>query len=335
VSSGVDPPAPAPAPAAGEPPALASVLVTGAAGFIGSHLAEACLERGWRVLAVDCFADYYDAALKQRNAEALRSHPRCTFLEADLMELDPAELFAGVDVAFHLAAQAGVRASWGSSFDVYLRQNVAVTQRLLEAARGSRLQRFVYASSSSVYGDAEAFPTREDAAPKPVSPYGVTKVACEQLARLYHRNYGVPCVGIRYFTVFGPRQRPDMAFNRLIAATLAGEEFTVFGDGGQTRDFTFVADAVDGTLAAGLRGTPGSLYNLGGGARRSMNDVFATVEALLDRAPNLRFTETQRCDARDTAADITLAAVELGFAPRRSFEDGLRAQVTWQTLAAV
>ena len=306
-----------------------SVLITGAAGFIGSHLTERCLDRGWRVTAVDAFTDYYSDGLKRLNIAAAAEDANCVMLDADLLELDLPELLADVSVVFHLAAQPGVRPSW-DCFDLYTRQNVAVTQRLLDAARGSSVERVVIASSSSVYGDAEALPTREEFAPRPVSPYGVTKVAVEHLAHVYWRNFGVPTVCLRYFTVYGPRQRPDMAFNRLIGCALAGSEFEVFGDGNQTRDFTYVSDVVEATVAASERGSPGAAYNVGGGSRRSMNSVIATLaESLGVRVPTIHRPQ-QAGDARDTAADITLAGKDLGFRPAADFTGGIRAQLEWQ-----
>jgi UDP-glucose 4-epimerase len=306
-----------------------SVLITGAAGFIGSHLTERCLSLGWGVTAVDALTSYYDESVKRRNIEASAGHPDCTFIEGDLLQLDLGELVAGASLVFHLAAQPGVRASW-SDFGLYARANIDATQRLLEAAREVALERFVLASSSSIYGDAEAMPTGEDVRPQPVSPYGVTKVAAEHMAHVYWRNFGVPTVCLRYFTVYGPRQRPDMAFNRLIAGALVGEPFAMFGDGTQTRDFTFVTDAVNGTIAAGQCGRPGRAYNLGGGSRRSMNDVLGSLGELLGSHVEREYVARQAGDARDTAADICLARQDLGYEPSFEFEAGLSAQLDWQ-----
>ena len=308
---------------------MTRVLITGAAGFIGSHLTEACLARGWSVTAVDSLTTYYSPTTKVRNAATFAAHPACTYLEQDVLDLDLTALVAESDIVFHLAAQAGVRASWGQSFDVYTQLNVTVLQRLLEAARtAGELSRFVFASSSSVYGDAESLPTTEDQSPKPLSPYGATKVLGEHLCYLYHRSFGVPTVSLRFFSVYGPRQRPDMAFNRAIDAALAGREFVVYGDGRQTRDFTFVADIVDGTIAAGLAGTPGGVYNLGGGSRVSMLEVLDVIRTETGGLA-VRHQEAQRGDARDTAADISRAATDLGYAPTRTVAQGLREQVAW------
>ncbi len=306
-----------------------SVLITGAAGFIGSHLAERCLELGWRVLAIDSFTPYYDEGLKRRNIAPALEHPNCTFVEGDLLTLELTPLLENAAIVFHLAAQPGVRASW-DEFEIYTRLNVDATQRLLHSARGLPLERFVIASSSSIYGDAESLPTHEGVRPMPVSPYGATKVLTEHLAQIYCRAFDVPTVSLRYFTVFGPRQRPDMAFNRLIGQALERKPFRVFGDGNQTRDFTFVADAVSGTIAAGQRGRAGSTYNIGGGSRRSMNSVFETLAELTGVPVERAYSDSQVGDARDTAADISLAERDLDFKPAYDFADGLSAQLEWQ-----
>lgn len=308
---------------------MTRVLITGAAGFIGSHLTEACLARGWQVTAIDSLTTYYSPATKVRNAQAFSGHPACTYLEQDILDVDLPALVGDADLVFHLAAQAGVRASWGQSFDVYTQLNVTVLQRLLEAARGaSDLRKFVFASSSSVYGDAESLPTSEDQILKPLSPYGATKALGENLCYLYHRSFAVPTVSLRFFSVYGPRQRPDMAFNRAIDAAMGGRDFTVFGDGLQTRDFTFVADIVDGTLAAAEHGRVGGCYNLGGGSRISMREALDIIRGEAG-ALTVRHEESQRGDARDTAADITRAQQDLGYQPTRSVAQGLEEQVAW------
>jgi nucleoside-diphosphate-sugar epimerase len=304
-------------------------LVTGAAGFIGSHLSEGLLARGAQVVGLDCFTDYYARDLKEANLEGLRAHGRFRFVEARLQDADLASLLDGVTHVFHLAAQAGVRKSWGADFRVYTDNNVDASQRLLEASVGLPLHRFVYASSSSLYGDNVSIPMREDALPQPVSPYGVTKLAAEQLCYLYHVNHRVPATSVRYFTVYGPRQRPDMAFNRFIKAAMAGAPITLYGDGEQTRDFTFVQDAVAATIAAGERGVPGRAYNIGGGSRVSVNQVLAIVERLAGRPLHVRREPAQKGDMRDTFADTSLARADLGFAPTVSLEEGIEAEYRW------
>lgn len=305
------------------------ILITGAAGFIGSHLTDRCLSLGYRVIALDSFTSSYAAEAKRRNISAAGGNPRCITVEADLLDIDLAPLLEEVGIVFHLAGQPGVRASW-EDFELYSRLNVIATQRLLHAARGISLDRVVVASSSSIYGDAETLPTTEDVPPRPVSPYGVTKVAIEHLARVYWQNFGVPAVCLRYFTVYGPRQRPDMAFHKLISCALARRPFEVFGDGAQTRDFTFVADVVSATLAAARRGKPGSAYNIAGGSRVSVNTVLETLEHILGRPLDREYLRLQAGDARDTAADIGLARRDLGFEPAYSLIRGLEAQVEWQ-----
>ncbi len=304
-------------------------LVTGAAGFIGSTLAEHLVARGADVVGLDCFTDYYPRAAKERNLAALRAMAGFRFVEARIQDADLPGLLRDRTHVFHLAAQAGVRKSWGRDFDVYTVNNVEATQILLEAAAPLGLERFVYASSSSVYGDRVAIPMREDALPQPVSPYGVTKLAAEQLCYLYHVNYGVPTVSLRYFTVYGPRQRPDMAFHKILRSTMRGESFHLFGDGGQTRDFTFVADAVAATAAAGDRGVPGAVYNIGGGSRVSMNEVIELIGRVSGRAPAVIVDPVQKGDMRHTYADTTAARRDLGFSPGTTLEEGLRAEYGW------
>jgi UDP-glucose 4-epimerase len=305
-------------------------LVTGAAGFVGSHVSEALLAQGAEVVGIDCFTDYYSRELKERNLAGLRAHPHFSFHEAALQQSDVAALLDGVSQVYHLAAQAGVRKSWGTDFRTYIDHNIDATQRLLEAARGHKgLHRFVYASSSSVYGDVAAIPMREDAYLQPLSPYGVTKLAAEHLCHLYFANYGVPTVSLRFFTVYGPRQRPDMAFNRFIRAAFSHSPITLYGDGDQTRDFTFIADIVAANLAAGDRGRPGAVYNIGGGSRVSVKEVLALVAELTGRTLDIRREETQKGDMRDTFADTSRARADLGFRPGWTLRDGLAAEVEW------
>ena len=304
-------------------------LVTGAAGFIGSHLTGALLDKGASVVGLDCFTDYYARAIKETNLEENRRREAFRFVEASIQDADLPALLDGVTHVFHLAAQAGVRKSWGKDFQVYTTNNVEATQVLLEACVGRPIERFVHASSSSVYGDRAAIPMREDALPQPVSPYGVTKMAAEQLGYLYHVNYGVPTAAMRYFTVYGPRQRPDMAFHRFLRAVLRDEPITLYGDGEQTRDFTFVSDAVAATIAAAERGVPGTSYNIGGGSRVSMNNVVRIVERITGRSLRITREGAQKGDMRDTYADTSLARKDLGFAPRVTLEEGIEAEYRW------
>lgn len=304
-------------------------LVTGAAGFIGSHLAERLVASGASVLGLDSFADYYPREFKEKNLIGLRREPAFTFIESPLAGVPLPQLLDGVTHVFHLAAQAGVRKSWGRDFHVYTSNNIEATQLLLEACVDRPIERLVFASSSSVYGDHVALPMREDARPQPVSPYGVTKLAAEQLCYLYHVNCGIPTVALRYFTVYGPRQRPDMGFYRFLRAAVRDEPLPLFGDGRQTRDFTFVADAVTATAAAATRGRPGTVYNIGGGSRVELLDVFDLIRRITGHPLRVERLPAQRGDMRDTYADTTRARTDLGFAPTVTLEEGLRAQYEW------
>jgi UDP-glucuronate 4-epimerase len=305
-------------------------VVTGVAGFIGSHLAERLLDDGHEVVGVDAFTDYYPRTIKEANLAALRGRAGFTLVEADLAALDAGALLAGARYVFHQAGQAGVRRSWGDDFSVYLRDNVLATERLLEAAKGSAsLRTFVFASSSSVYGDAERFPTPEDVMPRPASPYGVTKLACEHLCRVYHESFAVPAVALRYFTVYGPRQRPDMALHRFIVALLENREITVFGDGEQARDFTYVADTVEANVLAARACPAGEVINVGGGTPVSVNQAIATLERIVGRRARVVHADGAKGDAWRTSADGTRARRRLGFEPRVALEHGLRRHVEW------
>jgi nucleoside-diphosphate-sugar epimerase len=318
-------------------------LVTGSAGFIGSTLTDALLADGHEVVGVDCFTEYYDVAIKQRNIAAARDHDAYTLLELDLATDELPEHALTVDGVFHQAAQAGVRASWGSEFRAYTDWNVLGTQRLLEALvqagrKSGRLPRVVYASSSSVYGNAEARPTREDALPAPVSPYGVTKLAAEHLMATYSHNFGLETVSLRYFTVFGPRQRPDMAFHRFIRAGLEGREITVYGDGTQSRDFTFIDDIVAANRAA--MDTPDlscEVLNLGGGTVVTVREVLDLLGEVLGQPLAVNYGETQLGDVRHTSADTSRARATIGFEPREDLRTGLEREAAWlrELLAAL
>jgi nucleoside-diphosphate-sugar epimerase len=302
-----------------------TVLVTGAAGFVGSTLVELLLDEGHATVGVDAFTDYYPRELKERNLSRLHGRTGFRFVEADLSRVAVAPLLTGVDTVFHLAGQPGVRASWGADFTHYVRNNVVTTQRLLEACRDRRLRKLVYASSSSVYGDAEAYPTPETLRPSPISPYGVTKLAAEHMCEVYRRTFDVPTVSLRLFTVYGPRQRPDMAFSRLVRAAVRGEPFELYGDGRQTRDFTFVGDVARAMVDAAA-GPWCGVANVGGGARTSMRQVLDVVSGLCGRL-DLVARETARGDVRHTAADTSVAQATFGYRPRTSLSDGLALMV--------
>jgi nucleoside-diphosphate-sugar epimerase len=291
--------------------------VTGAAGFIGSHLAEALTSAGHEVVGLDCFTDYYDPALKEENARGLDVR------RADLAEdeLD----FAGLDGVFHLAGQPGVR-SFGDVFPLYLRRNVLASQRVFEAAARDGV-RVVFASSSSIYGAAERYPTPEDIEPRPLSPYGITKLASEQLATAYAREFGLDCVTLRYFNAFGPRQRPDMAFTRIVLALGAGTRFDLFGDGEQSRGWTYVSDVVDATMLAMDRGS--GTYNVGGAIEASMNEAIALLETISGRTLDVSREPAVPGDQRRTRADTSRIRSELGWKPNVSLEEGLRRQWEW------
>lgn len=305
-------------------------LVTGVAGFIGSHLARRLLADGHHVAGIDALTDYYDVELKRANLASLFGD-RFEFIHADLNEVDLTSILSNTDVVFHLAGQPGVRKSWGRDFSTYVAENVLATQRLLEAARSNgAIQRFVYASSSSVYGNAESFPTNEEVVPRPQSPYGVTKLAAEHLCGLYADNFGVPTVSLRYFTVYGPRQRPDMAFARFVKAAINDSQIRIFGDGEQIRDFTFVEDVVQANiLAASIDSRPGSVFNVAGGTSISVNAVLRLLEEISGLRLRVEYLSPVAGDVSRTGGDTRRIADDLGWQPYIGVEEGLRSQLAW------
>ncbi len=305
-------------------------LVTGVAGFLGSTLAEALRRAGFEVVGVDAFTSNYEPARKRANLEGLSADRGFRLVEADLRNAPLQPLLEGVTHVAHLSALPGVRPSWGEAFREYSSHNILATQRLLEAVRGLAIARIAVASSSSVYGVPSRLPTPEDEPPRPISPYGVTKLATEALVHAYRRAHGVPGLALRYFTVYGPRQRPDMGFHRFFEAARRGEAVTVYGDGAQTRDFTYVDDAVSATLASLTRDVQEIAYNVGGGHRVALNNVLAAVERVTGRRIERRHVEAQKGDPRDTSADTSLARRDLGYEPRTSLEEGLERQWRWQ-----
>jgi UDP-glucuronate 4-epimerase len=305
-------------------------VVTGAAGFIGSHLAEALCGSGHQVLGIDCFTDYYERSSKRRNLDALESTRSFSLSTADLRTGALPPLFDGADVVFHLAGQPGVRESWSAGFADYCSHNILATQLVLEAAAACRCPRVVYASSSSIYGAAPSYPSSETDLPRPLSPYGVTKLAAEHLCGLYAENFGLSTVALRYFSVFGPRQRPDMAIGRVIGAALRGHTFTLHGTGEQERDFTYVQDVVEATAAAATADlAPGTVVNIGGGVATSMTDLIDLVGEATGGPVAVERTPVQAGDVDRTSANTDAAHLLLGWSPRFSLREGLAEQVAW------
>jgi nucleoside-diphosphate-sugar epimerase len=310
---------------------MATSIVTGVAGFIGSHLAETLLKQGERIIGIDEFNDYYEPKFKRKNLSFLQKYPTFELIEASISQLDWQTLLANAETIYHQAAQAGVRASWGKGFRRYTERNINATQIILEAAKdSSSLKRLVFASSSSVYGDAETLPTPESICPQPVSPYGITKLACERLCLLYSQNFQVPVTILRYFSVYGPRQRPDMAFHKFFQAAMVGKPISIYGDGQQTRDFTFVSDIVAANLAAAnISEAVGEIFNIGGGSRVVLAEVLDKIEAIAGFPIQKHYQEMAKGDARHTGADVSKARNILGYNPQVSYVEGLTHEWEW------
>ena len=304
-------------------------VVTGVAGFIGSHLAEELLEMGHQVVGIDAFTEFYPRQMKESNLFTIQNNNKFRLIEGRLQDLNLERVLSGADYIFHLAAQAGVRTSWGESFSDYVDNNIIATQVLLESSKKLHLKKLVYASSSSVYGDVDELPMSEDIKLCPISPYGVTKLAGERLSSVYHKSYRIPVIILRYFTVYGPRQRPDMAFHRFLRAAIDGNTIVIYGDGSQTRDFTYVSDAVRATLAAAEQGKPGRVYNIGGGNRISLKNALAVIKRVSGEKLKVKWDDFHRGDMRHTYADTTRAQRELNFAPQVDLEAGLKQQYQW------
>lgn len=306
-------------------------IVTGVAGFIGSHLAETLLRQGATVIGIDQFNSYYSLQLKLNNVDNLQKYSRFKLIKANIQDLDWQELLQSVDVVYHQAAQAGVRASWGEDFQHYTERNINATQVILEGAKKVQsLKRIVYASSSSIYGDAVTMPTPETLCPQPVSPYGITKLAGERLCRLYQQNFGVPITALRYFTVYGPRQRPDMAFHKFFKAAINQEAISIYGDGQQTRDYTYVSDAVAANLAAGEEPSAvGEVFNIGGGSRVTLMELLAIMEQVIGYPIKKNYIDKAAGDARHTSADVSKAKKILNYVPQVSLQEGLNKEWQW------
>ena len=308
---------------------MASCLVTGVAGFLGSHLAERLLREGHEVIGIDCFVPFYPRSVKERNLKALRRSPHFRLHEQDVRSADLARHLEGVEHVFHLAAQTGVRSSWGGEFAGYLEHNVLGTQQLLELCKGRRIGKFVYASSSSVYGACPTVAFSEDQALSPLSPYGVTKLAAEHLCSLYHRTFGVPVISLRLFTVYGPRQRPDMAIARFLAAVVEDQPITIYGDGEQTRDFTYVSDVMDAMIAAMELNAAGEVMNVGGGSTTSVNQLLQTLRRITGSRLRATHAPPAYGEMRHTLADVTKAGRMLHFRPKVDLEEGLIRHYEW------
>jgi UDP-glucose 4-epimerase len=300
-------------------------LVTGCAGFIGSNLTDRLLGDGYEVTGIDCFTDYYPRKIKESNIEDALRHPRFTFINRDILDM---EEFPDVDFVFHLAAQAGVRSSWGTGFSIYSKNNIEAAQQLLEWYTHKNIRKFICASSSSVYGNV-SLPMHEDMRVHPISPYGVSKLAAEHLCYLYWKNFQVPTTILRYFTVYGPRQRPDMAISRFVHAILHGEPITLYGDGNQTRDFTFVSDVVQANLNAAMEGIPGSVFNIGGGSRITINELISVIEKNCMKHAVVTYGSPQKGDVIDTLADMTKTGRCLRWKPEIPIREGIRRYVEW------
>ncbi len=304
-------------------------LVTGAAGFIASHLCRRLLKEGFKVVGIDSFTDFYPKRIKEKNIKPLRKDENFEFITGDLNDLDLKKILKKTDYVFHHAAQAGVRKSWGDNFSVYLKNNIEATQKLLEVAKNLNLKKFIYASSSSVYGNCPDLPMSETSPLHPFSPYGVTKLAAENLCLLYCKNYGVPSISLRFFTVYGPGQRPDMAFHKFFKAMAKDKQIPVYGDGNQTRDFTYIDDVIDANFASLKKGKVGEIYNIGGGTRKKLKDIFPLLENICQKQVRLVRKEKQKGDVPHTFANIEKARKDLNYSPQIKLRDGLKEEWLW------
>lgn len=304
-------------------------LVTGAAGFIGSHLCRRLLKEKYSVIGIDSFADYYPRWIKEKNIDSMTNDENFDFYEDEINTLDMSSFIKKADFVFHLAAQAGVRASWGQNFSIYTKNNIEATQKLLEIAKENPVSKFIYASSSSVYGYCPELPTSESSPLNPYSPYGVSKLAGEQLCVLYYKNYGVPTVSLRLFTVYGPSQRPDMAFHKFFKAIAEGKSISIYGDGKQTRDFTYIDDIIEAFFLSMTKGKNGEIYNVGGGNRKILEDILPLLERITQKKIEINREKNQKGDVLHTFAKIEKAKMDLGFSPQTQIEEGLREEWLW------
>jgi len=304
-------------------------LVTGAAGFVGSHLCESLLNLGFSVTGIDSFTDYYSRELKKKNLLSLLKKPQFEFIQADINQIQLQDPIKNIDALFHLAAQAGVRASWGDNFSVYTKNNIESTQKILETCKKYKIKKIVYASSSSVYGNTPDLPMKETSPLCPYSPYGVTKLAAENLCSLYYKNYGLPIVSLRFFTVYGPRQRPDMAFHKFLKAIGENRPIEIYGTGDQTRDFTFINDIISATISAAEKGKPGEIYNLGRGKQEKLSEIFPLLKKICGKKVRIKKTNTQKGDVKHTLASISKAKKDLDYSPQFTLQQGLEKEWVW------
>jgi nucleoside-diphosphate-sugar epimerase len=307
---------------------MKTAIVTGVAGFIGSHLAEKLLQDNIQVIGIDCFTDYYSKEIKKDNLKGFENNENFKFIEEDLMKIDLIPIIKECEFLFHEAGQPGVRASWGSQFDTYVKDNILVTQKILESAKKVKtLEKIVMASSSSIYGEQEGMMVENKTIPSPISPYGVTKLASENLGLTYASNHDLPVTSLRYFTVYGPRQRPDMAFSKFIKANLNEEDISIYGDGNQIRDFTYVSDIVEANMSCMNSEIHANVLNIGGGKTHSIMDVLNIIENITDKNNKLIFLTKQKGDVFRTEADIKMASKIIGYKPKISLKEGLMKQI--------
>ena len=305
-------------------------LVTGVAGFIGSHLAERLVKDGYNVTGIDCFTRYYSRKIKEKNIKNLLRRNNFKFIKGNLIEMNLDKVIKGVNYVFHQAAQAGIRGSWGNNFKIYTNYDVLATQKLLEATiKEPRIKKFLYASSSSIYGDVEEYPVKETALPKPLSPYGVAKLAGEHLTYLYWKNHGIPIISLRYFTVYGPRQRPDMAFYKIIKANMLNKTFPIYGSGEQKRDFTYIDDIINANILAMNSKYVNQIFNIGGGTNITLNVAIKIIEGVLNKKTKVRIYSKQKGDVKQTLADISKAKRLLRYIPIVKIDDGLEKEIAW------
>lgn len=306
------------------------IFITGVAGFIGSSLAERFIKLGYKVKGVDCFHPYYKREYKEENLKALISHKNFEFIEAKLQALSLKDILKDVDYIFHHSAFPGVRGNWDKLFKQYIEENILVTQKLLEETKELKnIKKIIYASSSSVYGTSNILPLKETDELKPLSPYGISKLAAEKLCWVYFKNFNLPIISLRYFTVYGPRQRPDMAFYKFIKAIINEEEVMVYGDGNQTRDFTYIEDVIETNILAMGKAFPGEVFNIGGGTKISINKAINLLEKIINKKAKIKYLPKEKGEAKDTLADINKAAKFLGYCPKTKLEKGLEKEYKW------